>query len=160
MKKNSHSPEETLHLGKSIGSSLISGDIILLFGDHGAGKTRLTQGICNGLGLEKDTYIRSPTFTLINDYQGRLPIYHIDLYRIDSHEEIYSLGLEEILFNQGITIIEWAEKLRSPKNSNNLILNIEDRIEIYIKIISESEREFTFNTFSLEARSLPIFTLL
>ncbi|MFL2916547.1 MAG: tRNA (adenosine(37)-N6)-threonylcarbamoyltransferase complex ATPase subunit type 1 TsaE [Nitrospinia bacterium] len=160
MKKNSHSPEETLHLGKSIGSSLISGDIILLFGDLGAGKTRLTQGICNGLGLEKDTYIRSPTFTLINEYQGRLPIYHIDLYRIDSHEEIYSLGLEEILFNQGITIIEWAEKLRSPKNSHNLILNIEDRIEIYIKIISESEREFTFNTFSLEARSLPIFTLL
>ena len=160
MKKNSHSPEETLHLGKSIGSSLISGDIILLFGDLGAGKTRLTQGICNGLGLEKDTYIRSPTFTLINEYQGRLPIYHIDLYRMDSHEEIYSLGLEEILFNQGITIIEWAEKLRSPKNSNNLILNIEDRIEIYIKIISESEREFTFNTFSLEARSLPIFTLL
>ena len=160
MKKNSHSPEETLHLGKSIGSSLISGDIILLFGDLGAGKTRLTQGICNGLGLEKDTYIRSPTFTLINEYQGRVPIYHIDLYRIDSHEEIYSLGLEEILFNQGITIIEWAEKLRSPKNSNNLILNIEDRIEIYIKIISESEREFTFNTFSLEARSLPIFTLL
>ena len=160
MKKNSHSPEETLHLGKSIGSSLISGDNILLFGDLGAGKTRLTQGICNGLGLEKDTYIRSPTFTLINEYQGRLPIYHIDLYRIDSHEEIYSLGLEEILFNQGITIIEWAEKLRSPKNSNNLILNIEDRIEIYIKIISESEREFTFNTFSLEARSFPIFTLL
>ena len=136
MKKNSHSPEETLHLGKSIGSSLISGDIILLFGDLGAGKTRLTQGICNGLGLEKDTYIRSPTFTLINEYQGRLPIYHIDLYRIDSHEEIYSLGLEEILFNQGITIIEWAEKLRSPKNSNNLILNIEDRIEIYINLIS------------------------
>ena len=160
MKKNSHSPEETLHLGKSIGSSLISGDIILLFGDLGAGKTRLTQGICDGLGLEKDTYIRSPTFTLINEYQGRLPIYHIDLYRIDSHEEIYSLGLEEILFNQGITIIEWAEKLRSPKNSNNLILNIEDRIEIYIKIISESEREFTLNTFSLEARSFPIFTLL
>ena len=160
MKKNSHSPEETLHLGKSIGSSLISGDIILLFGDLGAGKTRLTQGICDGLGLEKDTYIRSPTFTLINEYQGRLPIYHIDLYRIDSHEEIYSLGLEEILFNQGITIIEWAEKLRSPKNSNNLILNIEDRIEIYIKIISESEREFTFNRFSLEARSFPIFTLL
>jgi tRNA threonylcarbamoyladenosine biosynthesis protein TsaE len=160
MKKNSHSPEETLHLGKSIGSSLISGDIILLFGDLGAGKTHLTQGICDGLGLEKDIYIRSPTFTLINEYQGRLPIYHIDLYRIDSHEEIYSLGLEEILFNQGITIIEWAEKLRSPKNSNKLILNIEDRIEIYIQIISESEREFTFNTFYLEARSLPIFTLL
>jgi tRNA threonylcarbamoyladenosine biosynthesis protein TsaE len=160
MKKTSHSPEETLQLGKSLGSSLISGDIILLFGDLGAGKTHLTQGICYGVGLNEGSYIRSPTFTLINEYQGKLPIYHIDLYRIDNLEEIYSLGLEEILFNQGITIIEWAEKLRPPKNPENLILNIQDRIEIDIKIVSDSEREFTFNTFFPEPRSLPIFTLL
>ena len=160
MKKISHSPEETLQLGKSLGSSLIPGDIILLNGDLGAGKTHLTQGICYGMGLDKDSYIRSPTFTLINEYQGKLPIYHIDLYRIDSLEEIYSLGLEEILFNQGITIIEWAEKLRSPKNPKNLLLNIQDRIEINIEIVSESEREFNFNTFFSEPRSLPIFTLL
>jgi tRNA threonylcarbamoyladenosine biosynthesis protein TsaE len=160
MKKTSHSPEETLSLGKSVGSSLVSGDIILLFGDLGAGKTRLTQGICNGLGLDNSTYIHSPTFTLINEYLGRLPIYHIDLYRLDNHEEVYSLGLEEILFNRGVTIIEWAEKLRLSKNSNNLILNIKERIEIYIKITSDSEREFTFNTFFLEPRPLPIFTLL
>ena len=160
MKKISHSPEETLQLGKSLGSSLIPGDIILLNGDLGAGKTHLTQGICYGVGLDKDSYIRSPTFTLINEYQGKLPIYHIDLYRIDNLEEIYSLGLEEILFNQGVTIIEWAEKLRSPKNNKNLILNIQDRIEINIEIVSESEREFTFNTFFPEPRSLPILTLL
>ena len=160
MKKISHSPEETLQLGKSLGSSLIPGDIILLNGDLGAGKTHLTQGICYGLGLDEGSYIRSPTFTLINEYPGKLPIYHIDLYRIDSLEEIYSLGLEEILFNQGVTIIEWAEKLRSPKNPENLILNIQDRIEINIEIVSDSEREFTFNTFFLEPRSLPIFTLL
>jgi len=160
MKKKSHSHEETLSLGRSVGSSLVSGDIILLFGDLGAGKTSLTQGICNGLGLDNNTYIHSPTFTLINEYSGRLPIYHIDLYRIDNHEEVYSLGLEEILFNQGITIIEWAEKLRLSKNSNNLILNIKERIEVYIKITNDSEREFTFNTFSLEPRPLPIFTLL
>ena len=160
MKKQSRSPEETLQLGKTIGGSLISGDIILLFGDLGAGKTCLTQGICNGLGLNDDIYIRSPTFTLINEYPGRFPVYHIDLYRIDNHEEIYSLGLEEILFNRGVTIIEWAEKLRSPNNANNFILNIEDRIEIHIKISSDSEREFTLNTFSLEPRAHPIFTLL
>jgi tRNA threonylcarbamoyladenosine biosynthesis protein TsaE len=160
MKKISHSPKETLQLGKSLGSSLIPGDIILLNGDLGAGKTHLTQGICYGVGLDEGSYIRSPTFTLINEYQGKLPIYHIDLYRIDSLEEIYSLGLEEILFNQGITIIEWAEKLRSPKNHKNLILNIQDRIEINIEIVSESEREFTFNTFFPEPRSLPISTLL
>ena len=160
MKKISHSPEETLQLGKSLGSSLVPGDIILLNGDLGAGKTHLTQGICYGVGLDEGSYIRSPTFTLINEYQGKLPIYHIDLYRIDSLEEIYSLGLEEILFNQGITIIEWAEKLRSPKNHKNLILNIQNRIEINIEIVSESEREFTFNTFFPEPRSLPISTLL
>jgi tRNA threonylcarbamoyladenosine biosynthesis protein TsaE len=160
MKKISHSPKETLQLGKSLGSSLIPGDIILLNGDLGAGKTHLTQGICYGVGLDEGSYIRSPTFTLINEYQGKLPIYHIDLYRIDSLEEIYSLGLEEIIFNQGITIIEWAEKLRSPKNHKNLILNIQDRIEINIEIVSESEREFTFNTFFPEPRSLPILTLL
>ena len=160
MKKISHSPKETLQLGKSLGSSLIPGDIILLNGDLGAGKTHLTQGICYGVGLDEGSYIRSPTFTLINEYQGKLPIYHIDLYRIDSLEEIYSLGLEEILFNQGITIIEWAEKLRSPKNHKNLLLNIQDRIEINIEIISDSEREFTFNTFFPEPRSLPISTLL
>lgn len=160
MKKISHSPEETLQLGKSLGSSFIPGDIILLFGDLGVGKTLMTQGICNGLGLDNDAYIRSPTFTLINEYPGRLPIYHIDLYRIDSLEEIHSLGLEEILFNQGVTVIEWAEKLRSPKNPENLILNIKDRIEIDIKMISETEREFTFNTFFPEPRSLPIFSLL
>jgi tRNA threonylcarbamoyladenosine biosynthesis protein TsaE len=160
MKKISHSPEETLQLGRSLGVSLIPGDIILLNGDLGAGKTHLTQGICYGVGLDESSYISSPTFTLINEYQGKLPIFHIDLYRIDSLEEIYSLGLEEILFNQGITIIEWAEKLRSPKNHKNLILNIQDRIEISIEIISESEREFTFNTFFPERRTLPIFTLL
>ena len=160
MKKISHSPEETLQLGKSLGSSLAAGDIILLFGDLGAGKTHFTQGICYGLELDKDFCIRSPTFTLINEYPGRLPIYHIDLYRIDNQEEIYALGLEEILYNQGVTIVEWSEKLRSARKPDKLILNIQDRIEINIKIISDSQREFTFNSFLPEPRSLPDFTLL
>ncbi len=131
-----------------------------MFGDLGAGKTRLTQGICNGLGLDNDEYIRSPTFTLINEYTGKFPIYHIDLYRIDTQEEIHSLGLEEILFNQGITVIEWAEKLRSPQNPENFIFNIEDRIEIDIKIISDSEREFSFKTYFPKPRTLSVFSLL
>ena len=93
MKKKSHSPEETMQFGRSLGDSLILGDIILLFGDLGAGKTRLTQGICNGLGLDEESYIRSPTFTLINEYPGKLPIYHIDLYRIENQE---ALLIEEV----------------------------------------------------------------
>jgi tRNA threonylcarbamoyladenosine biosynthesis protein TsaE len=160
MKKVSNSPEETLQLGKSFGSSLKSGDIVLLFGDLGAGKTCFTQGICYGLEMDKDFYVRSPTFTLINEYSGKIPIYHIDLYRIDNQKEIYSLGLEEILFNQGVTIIEWAEKLRSSPKQNKLLLSIQDRIEINIETISDSQREFTFNSFLPEPRPFPDFTLL
>jgi tRNA threonylcarbamoyladenosine biosynthesis protein TsaE len=160
MRKLSNSPEETLQIGKSLGSSLEAGDIILLFGDLGAGKTRFTQGVCYGLGLDKDYYIRSPTFTLINEYSGKFPIYHIDLYRIDNREEIYSLGLEEILFNRGVTIIEWAEKLLTSSKQDNLLFNIQERIEINIKIISDSQREFTFNTYLPEPRSFPDLALL
>ena len=160
MMKLSNSPDETLQIGKSLGSSLEAGDIILLFGDLGAGKTRFTQGVCYGLELDKDYYIRSPTFTLINEYSGKFPIYHIDLYRIDNREEIYSLGLEEILFNRGVTIIEWAEKLCSSSKQKNFIFNIQERIEINIKIISDSQREFTFKTYLPEPRTLPDLTLL
>ena len=73
--------DETLQLGKVLGTKLIPGDLVLLFGDLGVGKTCLTQGICLGAGLDKNAYIRSPTFTLINEYQGKVPIFHIDLYR-------------------------------------------------------------------------------
>ena len=143
MKKISHSPDETLQFGKSLGTSLAAGDIILLFGDLGSGKTRFTQGICYGLELDKNFYIRSPTFTLINEYQGRLPIYHIDLYRLENQEEIYSLGLEEILYNRGVTIIEWAEKLRSARKPDKLILNIQERIEINIDKASPTNQPAT-----------------
>ena len=160
MKKISNNPEETLQLGKSLGCSLIAGDIILLYGDLGAGKTRFTQGICYGLGLTKDSYIRSPTFTLINEYTGRVPIYHIDLYRIENQEEIYSLGLEEIMFSQGVTIIEWAEKLQDSKNPDQRIMNIQERMEVYINSIDDSQREFTFHSFFAEPRPFPDFTLL
>lgn len=160
MKKISNSPDETLLLGKSFGSSLNAGDIVLLFGDLGAGKTKLTQGICSGLELDEDFYIRSPTFTLINEYPGKFPIYHIDLYRLETPEEIYSLGLEEILFNRGVTIIEWAEKLRSNQNPDDLLMNIEERYEIKINIISDSQRELTFHKFSPQPKTFPDFTLL
>ena len=97
---------ETLQLGKALGAKLIPGDLVLLFGDLGVGKTCLTQGICHGAGLENNAYIRSPTFTLINEYQGKVPIFHIDLYRLETETEIINLGLEEIIYSQAITIIE------------------------------------------------------
>lgn len=136
-----NTPEETLFLGENLGRKLNQGDIVLLFGDLGSGKTLLTQGITRGLGLEKNEYIRSPSFTLVNEYKARYPIYHIDLYRIESFQAIENLGLEEILFGSGVTIIEWAEKLyKIPGDDSSLFLPIEKHLEIHITIKEDDSR--------------------
>ena len=159
IKSITNNADETLQLGKSLGSKLIAGDLVLLFGDLGAGKTCLTQGICLGAGLDKSTYIRSPTFTLINEYQGVVPIFHIDLYRLETKEEIMNLGLEEIIYSKAITIIEWPEKLISNKKPNEFMFGIEERIEIHISSKGENGREFTFSPVLLSSRKHPIFPL-
>ena len=102
------SPEQTQHIGEIIGSKACPGDVVLLTGDLGAGKTCLTQGILWGLGL--DEYARRPTFVLVAEYQGRLPLYHMDLYRLDDAEGIEDLGIDDYLFGDGISVIEWADK--------------------------------------------------
>lgn len=152
-------PEETLILGENLGKCLEPGDIVLLFGDLGAGKTTLTQGICKGLGLPGGEYIRSPTFTLINEYQGKIPIYHIDLYRLENPEEIEALGLEEVLFGNGVSIVEWSEKLFPIGNKQAPILGIEERIEVRITYVDENQRSFSIQPVSLAARSFPDFSL-
>jgi tRNA threonylcarbamoyladenosine biosynthesis protein TsaE len=101
------SPLETQKLGEVIGRLACTGDIILLTGPLGAGKTCLTQGIARGLGIREST--PSPTFMLAREYHGRLPLYHVDLYRLE-FEEISDLGLDEYLFGEGIAVVEWAEK--------------------------------------------------
>ena len=148
---------ETLQLGKTLGAKLIPGDLVLLFGDLGVGKTCLTQGICLGAGLEKNAYIRSPTFTLINEYQGKVPIFHIDLYRLETETEIINLGLEEIIYSPSITIIEWPEKLKSDKNPNKLMFGIEERLEIHINIKNETVRESNFVPILMPPRNQPLF---
>ena len=104
----SNSPQETHHLGIRIGKLAVEGDILLLSGKLGAGKTRLTQGIARGLGIEENT--PSPSFVLVHEFCGRLPLYHIDLYRLDRLEEIVDLGLDDYLYGRGVCVIEWAEK--------------------------------------------------
>ncbi len=153
-------PEETLQLGIKLGAKLIEGDLVLLFGDLGAGKTCLTQGICLGAGLDNKTYIRSPTFTLINEYQGKTPIFHIDLYRLETENEINNLGLEEIIYSKAITIIEWSEKLQSDKKPEEFKFGIHERLEIHISNENETTREFTFSPFHLTPRTPPLFPLL
>ena len=105
------SPEETQALGKKIGKTLQQGDVIALIGDLGTGKTCLTQGIARGAGIAPDEIVSSPSYILINEYNGKVPIYHIDLYRLENTEEIAELGLSEYIEGNGICVIEWAERM-------------------------------------------------
>ncbi len=86
------------------------GDLVLLDGELGAGKTTLTKGLAEGLGVSG--YVNSPTFTLVNQYQGRLPVYHLDCYRLESGREALDFGIEEYLYGDGVTIIEWPERIQ------------------------------------------------
>ena len=104
-------PEQTRRLGALIGRQARAGDVFLLSGPLGAGKTCLTQGIAAGLGVEG--YVRSPTFVLMTRHQGRLTLHHLDLYRIGGPEEAWDLGLDEQLFGEGVCVIEWAERAAS-----------------------------------------------
>ncbi|MDI9387540.1 MAG: tRNA (adenosine(37)-N6)-threonylcarbamoyltransferase complex ATPase subunit type 1 TsaE [Spirochaetota bacterium] len=105
----SFSSEETIRIGEKIGSHLQKGDIIALQGFLAAGKTTITKGIALGLGIDED--VTSPTFTLISEYYGRLPLYHFDVYRLDSVEDFLNLGSEEMLYGDGVCVIEWSEKI-------------------------------------------------
>ncbi|MYA70871.1 tRNA (adenosine(37)-N6)-threonylcarbamoyltransferase complex ATPase subunit type 1 TsaE [Candidatus Poribacteria bacterium] len=105
------SPEETQVLGEKIGKTLKRGDVIALIGDLGTGKTCLTQGIARGVGIAPNEIVSSPSYILINEYNGTVPIYHIDLYRLENSEEIAELGLSEYVEGDGICIIEWAERM-------------------------------------------------
>ena len=102
------SHEDTLNLGKKIGDVLKPGDILLLVGDLGAGKTTFTQGLAEGLGV--DEFVNSPTFVIINEYfSGHLPLYHMDLYRLEDEAQLYDLGVEEYFFGNGVSVVEWPE---------------------------------------------------
>jgi len=104
----SNSSEFTQNLGRIIGEQASAGDVVLLTGELGAGKTCLTQGIALGLGVEG--YVRSPTFVLMTRHHGRLTLHHVDLYRMASAAEAWDLGLDEQLFGEGVCVIEWADR--------------------------------------------------
>jgi tRNA threonylcarbamoyladenosine biosynthesis protein TsaE len=114
------SAQETVALGQKIGRSLKPHDILALYGTLGAGKTTIIQGIAQGLGV-KD-YVTSPTFILINEYKGKYPFYHVDLYRLENIDEIEDLGILEYFEKDGVVVIEWAEKMESllPENTKRI----------------------------------------
>lgn len=116
-------PESMRRLGARVGGLLRPGDVVCLAGDLGAGKTTLAQGLAVGLGVEEP--VTSPTFTIIQEYRGRIPFYHVDAYRLESPEELEDLGLEEYIFGDGVTVIEWAERVASLLPDNYLEVNIQ-----------------------------------
>ncbi|MCK5201646.1 MAG: tRNA (adenosine(37)-N6)-threonylcarbamoyltransferase complex ATPase subunit type 1 TsaE [Spirochaetales bacterium] len=118
----SNSPEETIQIGKDISVQLKPGAVIALQGTLGSGKTTFVKGIAQGLDIIED--ITSPTYTIISEYYGNKTLYHMDLYRIDSTEEFELLGTDEIIYGEGITVIEWSEKISDRLPDNTIIITI------------------------------------
>lgn len=105
-----HSPEETIALGRTMAKQFAAGDIVCLKGDLGAGKTHFVKGVAAGLALDPDV-VQSPTYTLIHEYDGSLPLYHFDCYRMESPQEALEIGAEEYFYCEGVCIIEWPERI-------------------------------------------------
>lgn len=118
------SPSDTIRLGKQIGRLLQRGDVVALVGELGAGKTRLISGLAQGAGVQKSDYVSSPSFTLINEYRGKIPFYHIDLYRLEKEQDAEELGLEEYFYGDGITALEWADRIPSLLPIGVLLIHI------------------------------------
>ena len=132
-----HTPEQTREIGIDIGRLAQAGDLILLVGDLGTGKTCLAQGIGRGVGFEGS--VSSPSFVLIREYPARLTLYHIDLYRLDDIEEIAELGLDDYLLQEGLCVIEWADK--APDFLPN------DRLVIRLEHLEENQRRLEFQAY-------------
>ena len=149
----SHSARETARIGGVLGQYAEAGDVFLLSGDLGTGKTCLTQGIAKGLGV--DDYVRSPTFVLVTIHQGKLPLYHIDIYRLDEVAEVVDLGLEEYLAGDGVSVIEWASKALEGfpqpymlvtltyEGENERVIQLEPRGERYERLLAQAEKRLS-----------------
>jgi len=127
--------QHTRTLGKIIGEQARPGQIVLLIGDLGAGKTTITQAIGRGLEVDERYYITSPTFSILHEYPGRIPLYHMDFYRIIDEPELTDLGIEDYFYGHGLCVVEWPERLGS--------LTPDNRLEIRIDITGESSRTAT-----------------
>jgi tRNA threonylcarbamoyladenosine biosynthesis protein TsaE len=127
----SKSAEETMKIGIVLARSIPVPGVVLLRGDLGTGKTTLTRGIAEGLGLKDTSLVNSPSFTLINVYHGNCPIYHVDLYRLHGARDLYSIGLDDFMGAEGVTIVEWSERLA---------FTLEGAIEIELKDAGDDQR--------------------
>lgn len=136
----SHNPAETESLGEQFGRAAQRGWVLALSGDLGAGKTQFVRGLARGLGCAGR--VHSPTFTLVNEYGGgRLTLFHLDLYRLETPAQILSAGIEEYLTPAGVSVVEWAERIY------DLRLMICDLKKVQIEIVSETERKIIYDDF-------------
>jgi tRNA threonylcarbamoyladenosine biosynthesis protein TsaE len=125
----SRSTEDTERLGEGFGQLLGAGDIVCLYGELGTGKTVLSKGLATGLGVAGRERVRSPSFVLIHHYRGRMPVHHVDLYRLSGPTDIADIGLRELLGGDGVAMIEWADKLESSLPSERLDISLEHQSE-------------------------------
>ena len=132
----SKSARQTMSWGKKLGKLIQGGEIIGLVGELGAGKTCFVRGFAEGIGVGKDAWVRSPTFTLINEYNGRLPVYHIDLYRVGERAQQDGLNLREYLYGDGVSLIEWFEYLPADE--------VDEFLEINMAHLGGVRRQLTF----------------
>ena len=136
------SVEDTRTLGQEVGLRLQSSTVITLTGDLGSGKTVFVQGLAKGLGVPNGYYITSPTYTLINEYPGRLRLFHVDLYRLDHVEDVKEIGIDEIINGEGVVAVEWADKL-----PGNLLT---DHIHLQFEIVGEASRKILLFGYGLQ----------
>ncbi|OGO24034.1 MAG: tRNA (adenosine(37)-N6)-threonylcarbamoyltransferase complex ATPase subunit type 1 TsaE [Chloroflexi bacterium RBG_16_50_9] len=136
---SSHSPSATLNLGRKIGERLKAGSIIALIGELGCGKTLFTRGLCTGLVVPL-RQVNSPTFIFVNEYQGRLPVFHMDLYRLGGEAEGFEIGLLDYIARarSGVMVVEWAEKV--------LTLLPDDRLQVEFQVVSARKRQIVFSS--------------
>jgi tRNA threonylcarbamoyladenosine biosynthesis protein TsaE len=128
--------EETRALGERLASQLRPGDVVALIGDLGSGKTTLAQGICRGLGVKE--IVNSPSYTIVNEYDGRYPVYHLDCYRLEGREDLLGLGYEEYFYGEGICIIEWAERAADLLPSRHIEVRLRRRTSTLREILIRS----------------------
>lgn len=141
----SNSEKETLQIGERLAKALRPGAVVCLYGPLGFGKTTLTKGIAKGLGITGQ-HVHSPTFTLMNIYQGALTLYHFDFYRINKSQELWGLGLEDFFYGQDICVVEWADKLGDYQPKNYL--------RVMVRHQSDQKRVFVFSGRGKESQTM------
>lgn len=134
----SQSLDDTRRIGEKLGNICGAGDVVCLGGGLGAGKTTLAQAIARGAGVDEHEYVNSPTFTLLHEYSGRVPIYHMDFYRLGSSEDVVALGLDEYLNNDGLVLVEWFERAQETLPDSRLV--------VQLSLVDDTSREISLQS--------------